>query len=451
MNEKQLTALLRDTPVPDEREAQERGWKVVRAAFEARHPVPARLHVSRLAIALAVGLLIAAVALSPAGAKVADLVHDVVQPGEQNARPSLTSLPAPGRLLVTSSKGPWVVDQDGSKRLLGAYQDAAWSPHGLYVAATRGRQLIALEPTGTVHWSLAAPHPVTDPAWSPSGIRIAYLSGTSLRVVNGDGTDDHLVARGVARVPPAWRPLRRGVPPGQSVITGPGTNVLAYVDRRGQVLVRDVDTDRLLIRNPPGPPPTEVAWSSDGARLLSASRRLVATFDARSSYRFPTGFRTPNQWQVQAASFQPDSHRVAAVETRGSSPAARKSVVLFGRTDVENYLAERLFAGPGRLQEPTWSPDGRWLLVGWRDADQWLFLRPSDGHVKAVGHISRQFDPGTSGRAPFPAHQRLVLRALIGWPAAQLTPAIPGGGRGPAPPRPRSVARRWRAWRRSGA
>ena len=151
--------LLRETPVPEEREAQERGWRVVRAALEARHPVPARLRLSRLAIALAVGLLIAAIALSPAGAKVADIVHDVVQPGAHNARPALTSLPARGRLLVTSPKGPWIVDQDGSKRLLGAYEGAAWSPHGLFAAVTRGRELTAVDPVGTVRWSLAARPP----------------------------------------------------------------------------------------------------------------------------------------------------------------------------------------------------------------------------------------------------------------------------------------------------
>ena len=150
---------------------------------------------SRLAIALAVGLLIAAVALSPAGAKVADLVHDVVQPGAQNARPALTSLPAPGRLLVTSAKGPWIVDQDGSKRLLGAYEDAAWSPHGWFAAVTRGRELTAVDPVGTVRWSLAARQPVSDPAWSTSGIRVAYLSGSLPAIVAGDGTDDHLLAR----------------------------------------------------------------------------------------------------------------------------------------------------------------------------------------------------------------------------------------------------------------
>ena len=94
---------------------------------------------------------------------------------------------------------------------------------------------------------------------------------------------------------------------------------------------------------------------------------------------------------------------MAAAETRGDSRATNHSVVLFGRTDVENFLSRQLFAGPGRSK--TW-PGRRtvgWLLVGWRDADQWLFLRPSNDRVRAVGHISRQFDPGATGKPPFPS------------------------------------------------
>ena len=399
MNERRLTELLRDIPVPDERQAQERGWRVVRASLEARHPVPARLHLNRLAIALAVGLLLAAIALSPAGAKVADLVHDVVQPGEQNARPALTSLPAPGRLLVTSAKGPWVVDQDGSKRLLGAYEEAAWSPHGLFVAVTRGRALTAVDPVGTVRWSLAARRPVSNPAWSSSGVRVAYLSGSSLRIVAGDGTDDRLLASHVARVAPAWRPLRMPVPAGQ-VATGPRTNVLAYADRRGRVTVRDVDSGTVLLRSPPGPTPIQLSWSSDGKRLLSVSRHAFWTLNP--PHPNPVTASPPHHWTIRAASFRPGTHRVAAVETRGHSRATNHSVVLFGRTDIGNFLSQQLFVGPGRFGGLAWSPDGGWLLVGWRDADQWLFLRPSDGRVRAVGHISRQFDPGASGQPPFP-------------------------------------------------
>ena len=231
--------------------------------------------------------------------------------------------------------------------------------------------------------------------------------------------------------------------------TGPGTNVLAYADRRGRVTVRDIDSGRLLLRSPPGATPIELSWSSDGQRLLSASHHAFWTFDP--GYRIPVTASPPRRWTIRGASFRPGTHTVAAVETRGDSPATNRSVVLFGRTDVENFLSRQLFAGPGRFGDLAWSPDGGWLLVGWRDADQWLFVRPSNDRVRAVGHISQQFDPGATGKPPLPEHQRLVLRALIGWPEAQLNPAIPGGARGPAQPRPRSVARRWRAWRRSGA
>jgi hypothetical protein len=411
VTDRRLSELLRDAPVPDEREAQERGWRVVQAAFESRHPLAARPRINRLAVALVIGLLVAALALSPAGAKVADLVGDVVKPGQENARPALTSLPAPGQLLVTSAKGPWVVDEDGSKRLLGAYEDAAWSPHGLYLAATRGRQLTAVDPVGSVRWSLAAAHPVSHPAWSTSGVRIAYLSGSSLRVAAGDGTGDRLLARGVAPVTPSWRPQREPLPAGQ-VATGPGANLLAYVDRRGRVLIHDADSGERLIRNPPGPPPSLLAWSSDGRRLLAASGGTLSTFDAGNSYRHPTVVEAPRPWAVTDASFEPGSHRVAAVETSaaatdpltGISKSGRPtgSAVLLGRPDGRGFFSRRVFAGPGRLGDLAWSPDASSLLVGWRDADQWLFLDPSGDRVRAVGHISRQFDPGAGGRPSFP-------------------------------------------------
>src|SRR5437762_2067872 len=70
--------------------------------------------------------------------------------GVQHAQPALFRLPAPGRLLVQSVEGPWVVQPDGSKRLLGPYLEAAWSPHGLFVAVTKPDELAAVEPSGSV-------------------------------------------------------------------------------------------------------------------------------------------------------------------------------------------------------------------------------------------------------------------------------------------------------------
>ena len=154
MTERPLAELMRETPLPDSEAAEERTWRVVRAAaVERRAPGPRRRAKAPLYAAAAV--LVAALALSPAGAAVADWLQAAVKPGRPEARPSLTSLPAPGRLLVVSADGAWLVRPDGFRRRLGAYDDARWSPRGLFVVATRGRELVALEPGGVERWSLA--------------------------------------------------------------------------------------------------------------------------------------------------------------------------------------------------------------------------------------------------------------------------------------------------------
>ena len=74
---------------------------------------------------------------------------------------------------------------------LGTYADAEWSPHGLYVVATRRNELTALDVDKGVRWSLAR-HDVAWPAWTGSrtDTRIAYLAASGLRVVGGDGHGD---------------------------------------------------------------------------------------------------------------------------------------------------------------------------------------------------------------------------------------------------------------------
>ena len=43
------------------------------------------------------------------------------------------------------------------------------------------------------------------------------------------------------------------------------------------------------------------------------------------------------------------------------------------------------------------------MLVGWPDADQWLFIRTDRSQrVIAFDRISEQFDPGDNGDAGFP-------------------------------------------------
>jgi hypothetical protein len=269
--------------IPGEHEARERAWAVVAAAFAERDPAPPTRS-WKPAVAAIVAVAALAALLSPPGRAVLDEIREVV--GVENADRALFSLPADGRLLVTSDAGAWVVERDGSKRLLGQYTEASWSPFGRFVVAARADELAALTPEGDVRWTLARPD-VRFPRWggTRTDTRIAYLSGGRLRVVGGDGKGDRLLDAGAALRPPVWLEGR--------------AHRLGYLRRDGSVRIVDADTGAVLDR--------------------SAPRSLV---------------------QPQA----------------------------------------------------TVSPDGRWRVVGWPDADQLVFTRIGrPRQIRAASNVSAQF------------------------------------------------------------
>jgi WD40-like Beta Propeller Repeat len=389
MNEKRWRDLLREAEVPAEREAELRAWDLARRAFAERREMPARPMAPRLLIAAAGAILLLLALLSPAGAAIRDWVSDVI--GEENARPALTSLPAQGQLLVDSEQGTWVVQADGSQRLLGSYREATWSPHGVYVAATRGPRLTALEVDGDPRWTVTGPRPATKPSWqAPDGFRIAYLSGSSLRVVAGDGSGDNQVAGRVAPIAPVWRPGPR--------------HILAFVDQDGVVRLLDSDSGR-RIASLHFPEVRGLTWSPDGARLGIATGSQVAVVRVLApragEQRSRMTRARPNSTAEQVA-FSPSGDRLAFIRSSTESPAAGSELVL-GRSSASGVTQHTLFAGPGHLVDPTWSPDGRWLLVGWREADQWLFIDTRNpSKVIAIANIARQFDPGGESGGHFP-------------------------------------------------
>jgi hypothetical protein len=386
---------LRDAPIPDERGARERGWRIVRAAYAERRPTPQPTRVPvRLAIAAGLAALVLALVLTPAGATVVDLVRDVVKPNAKQA-PQLTSLPAPGNLLVESPQGPWVVHRDGSQRLLGDYRQASWSPHGYYVAVTNDRQLLAVEPDGTLRWSLNRMRP-RDPRWVPgTGFRVAYRTGSSMRVVHGDGMADHLLDANVAPTPPAW-----GTPLPEAKLGDGGEYVLALAKPDGSVEEIDADSGTVFWRSRPGPAPEVLDWSADSSWLAVLSATELRVFTAQGqlvrTVRLPRGMRATD------GGFAPTGRSFAVTGT-SRTRHGRESTALIVPLGAAQPKSRPLLADPGTFSNLSWSPDGRWLLVAWRDADAWLFIRPQHPrHVKTAGSISQQFSPGSSGPAAFP-------------------------------------------------
>ena len=354
--------------VPGADTARERARRVVRAAFAAREPLP-RPHTTRR---VAVGGALAAVvvglaAVSPPGMAVVDRVREAV--GVERAAPALFSLPGGGRLLVTSDDGLWVVDANGRKRRLAPYGAASWSPFGRFVVATRaGAELVALEPDGAVHWTLARPE-VRSAAWggTRTDTRIAYVDRTGLRVVAGDGTGDRLLAP-AEEGPLAWRPG--------------GGHQLAYVSA-SEVRVQQTDTGRVLWRANRGPVERvrALAWSEDGARLLVLSTHALSLFDAEGRR---VGQMEPGRaGRYTDAAFLPGTHRVLLARTHA------------GESTVTDGGGRTLFAGTGVFDALTISPDGRWLVVEWRTANQWVFVRTGRAStIRAVSGIAGQFGGG---------------------------------------------------------
>jgi hypothetical protein len=378
--EQRLRRELREHDAPGEPAAGRRSWAVVEAAFGERFPATPRRLRPLLRLALVAALLAAGLvaALTPAGAEVGNWIEDRIGLGPQESQPTLRGFPG-GRLLAVSDSGAWVVHPDGAMRRLGDYTDVGWSPNGLYVVATRGHRITAVEPDGEPRWSLTRPGRLQSPVWSPGdGFRVAYLeragARSSLRVVDGSGRLDHLVARGAARVTPAWRP-------------GRGYVVSFAAAGSGAIRTVDADSGRVLNSAPGGGAPLGLEWTRDGRRLVALLPTALRVYRRDGSllaeHALPAGARA----------------RTMAVH-----PGGERAAVTVRRREVSSVLSLRLrragpphelFTGPGSFSDLAWAPEGRRLLVAWPEANQWLLV--GGERPRAFARVSRQFDPGASG------------------------------------------------------
>jgi len=377
--ERLLRDALREARAPDEGAAEDRAWRVVTVATATGARAPMRRHHRRRAAQIALALALVALIVSPAGASVRHWVADRIEPGAPHAKPVLSSLPGDGSLLVDSAQGPWVVRPDGSKRLLGDWAEASWSPHGLFAVVTKPHELAAVEPDGTVRWALARPGMAVGKArWNgPDGYRIAYLEGSRLRVVDGDGTGDRLLARHVDRVAPAWKP-------------GPA-HVVAYATFGREVVAVSADSGREVFRSATRGGVLSLQWTQGHLLVTRTDRLQLLDRSGRATWT----------WMA------PPGTTVGSATARGGRVAVVLNEAGTSRLDlvVRGHKPRVLFAGPGSLGPARWSPDGRWLLAPWPRADQWLFLQPGAGVGKlhAVANLAAQFSPGDTKHARFPA------------------------------------------------
>lgn len=327
-----------------------------------------------LAKALAVALVLAAVlglALTQPGRATAEWVRDHLskvtgQSHHVTRRPvgGYRSLPGGGRLLSVSDQGVFAFGIAAAPReLLGHVDVATWSPHGRFVAAARGPELIAVDLRGHRRWHVAPGRRIASVAWSPSGYRVAYVEGRrTIHVVAGDGTGDRVLAASGA-APPAWQP---GVAPAER---------LATVDSAHRVVLRDADTRAVLWRHRPRTPPRALAWSAGGRRLYVLEADRVTTLSAVTGHRVATT-RAPAGTANVAIAARPRHGGYAVIRRVTAAPArARVDVVAPGGSMSTILLA------PSAIRAIAFSPHGDWLAADRAAVDGWDLLHLTAGHV----------------------------------------------------------------------
>jgi dipeptidyl aminopeptidase/acylaminoacyl peptidase len=288
---------------------------------------------------------------------------------------------------VVGDGSAWVVAEDGARRRLGSFGDATWSPGGLFVAGTRGRELVALEPDGDLHWVRPNTRRASAPRWSPDGYRIAYRSGSDLRVATGDNKDDWLVARDADATPPAWKPVPE-----------PQKQVLAFASR-GRVRIVEVDTGRLLGVTPPEPRARGIWWARDGRRLLTVTDRSVLMHGA--SGRLLRAIDLPAGSVAAGSALAPRGRRLALIVRTSAG-----SSLLLMRVD-RPAPPRLLLDSSSEFEGLSWSTDGALIVVGRPRADQWLYVPPNNSAgLESVRGIRAKFDGGeesSTGAFPVPA------------------------------------------------
>ena len=348
------------------------------AAFRRAHPLalalvraaPSRRRRRRRALRMLApvlaALLVAGLLLTSAGADVRSWISDAVTTSKpEPVRPQ--TLPGGGRLLTAGRDGLFVRTAQGPHRIFGDVGEAAWSPRGLFVAVTRGIELIVVSPRGERRWSLHHRAPIRHPAWAPIGYQIAYLSGGGVHLVDGDGSDDARLAAADGAAP-VWRPAR-------------SHSQLTYARGRTVVLSDTIDR-RVLFATRAARRPLALSWSADGKRLLVVERdriQLLNQFGARlRTSHAPAGThnvtgmfaRTGRDWTL----------------VRGQGASSR--LLLVNGQDTVKVLELA-----GRVDGVTYSPRGDWLALG-VGRSVWL-VRPG-------------YHAGLRGVHTMPAHGRLM-------------------------------------------
>ena len=306
----------------------------------------------------------------------------------------------------TALRGPlWALPVlGGSPRRLGATagQAAAYSPNGLLIAYTDGKDLFTAKSDGAEsHKLISLPDVVYDPAWSPDGTLIRFRVGGfintqgSLWQVSVDGTNLHPLLPGW-RTPPAEY-CGNWTTDGKYFVFGSGGNVWALAEKekwfgKSGALPVQLTSGPMRFFSP--------LPSKDGKKLFvvgALGRGELTRYDTKSAEFLPflsgisadsVSFSKDGQWVAYVSfpegtlwkSKSDGSQRIQLsypplVAVLPSWSPDGKQLVFYGFLPGRNAKlytvstdggtpSEQIPEDPGRNWDPSWSPDGTKIVFG---------------------------------------------------------------------------------------
>jgi hypothetical protein len=132
--------------------------------------------------------------------------------------------------------------------------------------------------------------------------------------------------------------------------------------------------------------------TAHGQRLLVVSSRKAVLYDAGG--RVVWTLHAPGGGPIRGGALSPDGRKLAVVFGGASGG------VMVADLQARHRAIRRVLAGSG-LGQADWSPDGRWLVISWPAANQWVFVRVVGvPRISAVSRIAQQFFAEGTGTFP---------------------------------------------------
>ena len=302
-----------------------------------------------------------------AAGRVVDRVREAV--GVEHAQPALFSLPAPGGCSSLGRR------RSGSSRRTARSGCSAhtarqrWSPFGRFVVATRAQRARSARARRRRPLDARATGRVRSPRWTGTAQRHPdrYLDRTGLR--HRRRRRHRRPRRGLraASAPLAWRP-------------GPTSTRVRL--RSAASRVRRADTSKRRLGGPrPGTPGPRTSARMVERRAAAAVLHpaLLRVYESAAAHR-------PGRPSARRRTPTRPSSRARTTSPYPGCRGARRSRARSG--DGSGAVQRRREL----LRPVTWSPDGRWLLVGSPTPTSGSSCRPEGTPpIAAVANVSAQF------------------------------------------------------------